>query len=57
MAYLETYAAYAKHHDHTKNQEWPGLTKGQAKWRYHWLARNYTSDMKEWGWKRELSGE
>ena len=57
MAYLETYTAYAKHHDHTKNREWPGLTKGQAKWRYHWLARNYTSDMKEWGWKRKLSGE
>jgi hypothetical protein len=56
MAYLETYTAYAKYHDDSKNQEWTGLSKGQAKWRYHWLARQAKQSMdwpKERGWQRD----
>ena len=35
-----------------------GLRRGQAKWRYHWIARRYGFDpeyrnARQWGWERE----
>jgi hypothetical protein len=53
MPYLPTYRAFVKHHNSTEIQEWTGLRKTQAMWRYHWLARNYRENFKEWGWGRE----
>lgn len=56
MAYLETYRAYAKHHGTSKSQEWAGLTRGQAQWRYQWIARQARQTIdwpKEYGWGRE----
>lgn len=58
MAYLETYRAYARMHD-GENLEWTGLRKGQAKWRYYWIARQYLNNplawnrMRDYGWERE----
>ena len=51
-----TYTTYAKYHDTSKSQEWTGLRKTQAMWRYHWLARQARRTMdwpREYGWNRE----
>jgi hypothetical protein len=48
-----TYVAYSAAYDGTR-QEWRGLRKTQAVWRYHWLARNTrTLDLQEYGWSTE----
>ena len=59
MAYLNTYKAYVRF-TNGERREWLGLTKGQAKWRYHWIQRNtdYRNEFDgqqfdEFGWKRE----
>jgi len=59
MPYLSTYNAFAKFADDTPTQKWYGLTKGQAQWRYHWIARQYRncnpeySRIEEYGWQRD----
>lgn len=58
MAYADTYSAYAEFADGSPRMEWRGLTKGQARWRYHWIARQYYNNpkfnrMDTWGWERE----
>ena len=56
MAYLSTYAAFVRYGNDEPEQRWTGLTKGQAKWRYHWIKRNYYSlfkSFREYGWERE----
>lgn len=56
MPYADTYCAFIKYADGS-TEEWTNLRKTQAKWRYHWLGRNYyrlrDRDPKEWGWRRE----
>jgi len=56
MAQAKTYRAFVKYGDDKPNQEWGGLTKGQAQWRYHWIKRNWWNlfrDFREYGWQRE----
>lgn len=56
MPYLETYSAYVRNGHGQPDKEWRGLTRGQAKWRYHWVQRNYWNlfrDYREYGWRRE----
>lgn len=48
-----TYTAWAINSDGDKD-EYTGLTKGRALWRYHWFARmSYRLRLKQWGWRRE----
>jgi hypothetical protein len=56
MAYLDTYSAFVRYGNSKPEQRWTGLTKGQAKWRYHWIKRNWYSqfsEFREYGWERE----
>lgn len=56
MPYKETYCAYVRFGNGKPDQVWAGLTKGQAKWRYHWIKRNWpklAGNWKEIGWQRE----
>ena len=55
MPYLETYTAYCVC-DNGERFEWRGLRKAQAKWRFHWIKRNWPSlnhNWKEIGWQRD----
>lgn len=36
-----TYTAFVRFGNNQPDQEWPGLTRGQAVWRYHWIKRNW----------------
>jgi hypothetical protein len=59
MPYKETYCAYVRFGNGEPDQVWPGLTKGQAKWRYHWIKRNWWTlfrDFRQYGWSREWIG-
>lgn len=50
---MKTYMAWIRLHDGTR-QEWTGLRKTQAKWRYHWAGRNWhVHRAKAWGWSVE----
>lgn len=56
MFYKDTYCAFVRLGNGQPDQAWTGLTRGQAKWRYHWIQRNYWSlfrDYREYGWRRE----
>lgn len=56
MAYKSTYRAFVRFGNGKPDQEWSGLSKGQAKWRYHWIKRHYWDlfrDFREYGWQRE----
>lgn len=62
MAYLDTYCAYVRFADGTR-QEWTGLRKTQAQWRYHWINRTVQyrnrfgeREYIEFGWRREWQG-
>lgn len=49
------YMAWVTYADGTE-QQWTGLRKGQAQWRYHWIRRNWWNsfrDAKGWGWRLE----
>ena len=49
------YMAWVRYADGTE-QQWTGLRKGQARWRYHWIRRNWWDnfrDAKGWGWRLE----
>ena len=52
----DTYTAFIRFENGQPDRTWTGLTRGQAKWRYHWIKRNwYTEcrDFREYGWRRE----
>jgi hypothetical protein len=56
MAQAKTYRAFVKYGNDKPCQQWAGLTKGQAQWRYHWIKRNWWNlfrDFREYGWERE----
>ena len=58
MPYLETYSAFARFHGDKAAKQWHGLSKGQAKWRYHWIKRQWYGNpefqgIKEFGWERD----
>lgn len=38
---MKTYKAFVRYGNTKPDQEWAGLTYGQAKWRYHWIKRNW----------------
>ena len=49
------YMAWIRYADGTE-QQWTGLRKTQAQWRYHWIRRNWWNsfrDAKGWGWRLE----
>ena len=49
------YMAWVRFADGTE-QQWMGLRKEQARWRYHWIRRNWWDhfrDAKGWGWRLE----
>jgi hypothetical protein len=59
MAYTGKYIAYVRFADGTR-QEWNGLRKTQAQWRYNWIGRNINwrnqfgeKEYCEFGWQRE----
>ena len=53
----KTYTAYAVHANGDRDQ-FDGLTKSRALWRYHWFARqvlnNPKSTIKAYGWRLEV---
>lgn len=53
----KTYTAYAVHTNGDRDQ-FDGLTKSRALWRYHWFARqvlnNPKSTIKAYGWRLEV---
>ena len=53
MAYFDTYKAFVKFDDGT-TQDWNGLRKTQAIWRYNALRRAWPDKASEVGWKREF---
>jgi hypothetical protein len=56
MAYTGNYIAFVRFGNGAPDQEWRGLTRNQAKWRYHWIKRNWWTlfrDFREYGWTRE----
>ena len=53
MAYLETYKAFVEFRDKPK-QEWKGLRKTQAIWRYNALRRAWPDRATQVGWEREF---
>jgi hypothetical protein len=39
---MRTYEAFVRHGNADKpDVYWHGLTYGQARWRYHWIRRNW----------------
>lgn len=51
-----TYTAYARYGNNQPDQEWTGLTRNQAIWRYNWIKRNWWnlfSEYREYGWHRD----
>lgn len=52
----KTYEAHAVHENGDRDQ-FTGLTKSRALWRYHWFARqvlnNPKSTIKSYGWRIE----
>ena len=57
MPYKETYCAFVRFGNGNPDIVWPGLTRGQAKWRFHYIKRNWYSEFREsreYGWKREF---
>jgi hypothetical protein len=57
MAYKDTFCAYVRHGNGKPDQYWTGLTRNQAKWRYHWIKRNWWNlfrDFREYGYRREF---
>jgi hypothetical protein len=56
MTQAKTYRAFVRYGNDKPCQQWAGLTKGQAQWRYHWIKRNWWNlfrDFREYGWERE----
>ena len=52
---MGNYMAWITYADGTE-QQWTGLRKTQAQWRYHWIRRNWWNsfrDAKGWGWRLE----
>jgi hypothetical protein len=50
------YRAFVRYRNGKPDIIWPGLTRGQAKWRYHWIKRNWWTlfgDSREFGWQAE----
>lgn len=39
---MRTYRAFVTK-GNEPDQEWTGLTRSQAQWRYHWIKRNWYS--------------
>jgi hypothetical protein len=59
MAYKDTYRAFVRFGNGKPDQEWKGLRKAQAQWRYNWIRRNWYTlfgEYREYGWQREWEG-
>jgi hypothetical protein len=56
---METFTAFVRRGvNGAPDIEWPGLTYGQARWRYNWIKRNWLSQFdryREYGYGREPS--
>ena len=49
----KTYTAYAVYENGDRD-EYPGLTKSRAVWRYNWFNRlSSRLGLKSWGWRLE----
>lgn len=50
---MKTYTAWAVNADGDRD-EYTGLTRSRALWRYHWFRRmSYSLRLKQWGWRAE----
>lgn len=50
---MKTYTAWAINSDGDKD-EYTGLTRSRALWRYHWFRRHhYGLRLRQWGWRVE----
>lgn len=47
---MATYRAWVIRYDGSQ-EEWTGLRKTQAIWRYHWLGRQRDETIHEYGWE------
>lgn len=57
---VERWQAWVQLEDGTM-QEWNGLRKTQAQWRYHWIRRRTAwgdiyQNAKQWGWRVQWDG-
>ena len=55
IASIELFRAYIRFADGQPEQSWEGLTYNKARWRYHWIKREYYAgrfrQVKEYGYQ------